>query len=59
MTGVVDDPVFMGAIALGAAALMLVGSDPVDRPFEVQQRAADYIEACEEAGLGVATFSAA
>ena len=59
MTGVVDDPVFMGAIALAAAALMLVGSDPVDRPFEVQQRAADYIEACEEAGLGVATFSAA
>ena len=59
MTGVVDDPIFMGAIALAAAALMLPDNDPVDGPIEVQQRAAAYIEACEEAGLGIATFSAA
>jgi hypothetical protein len=57
--GVVDDPLFLGAIALAAAGLMLLDGDPIEGPTEVQTRAAAYLAACRTAGLAVASFNAA
>ena len=56
---VVDDPLFLGAIALAAAALMLIDETLPQGGNEVHQYAEHYIEACTAAGMGVASFSPA
>ena len=54
---VVDDPRFLSAIALAAAALMLIDEPPPEGGNEAHWFAERYIEACTEAGMGVASFS--
>jgi hypothetical protein len=56
---IVDDPLFLGAIALAAAALMLVDESLPEGRNEVQRFAGRYLEACTVAGMGVASFSPA
>jgi hypothetical protein len=56
---IVDDPRFLGAIALAAAALMLIGESRPEGGNEVQRFAERYIEACTVAGMGVASFNPA
>ena len=56
---IVDDPRFLGAIALAAAALMLIDESLPKGGNEVHRFAERYIEACTVAGMGVASFSPA
>ena len=56
--GIVDDPLFLGAIALAAAALMILDGSLPDGCIGVETEAHRYLEACTAAGMGVASFSA-
>jgi len=55
--GIVDDSLFLGAIALAAAALMILDGSPPDGCIGVETEAHRYLEACTAAGMGVASFS--
>ncbi len=57
--GIVDDPDYLGAIALAGAALMLIGGELPEGGTEVQHAADRYLEACISAGMGVASFNPA
>ncbi len=59
VTGIVDDPDYLAAIALAAAALMLIDAGTPEGRFEVQRRAAEYLDACTRAGVGIAEFTPA
>ena len=55
-SGIVEDPLFLDAVALAGAAIMLLDGDAPHERFEVQRHAADYLAACRAVGLGVASF---
>ncbi len=59
VTGIVDEPDYLAAIALAAAALMMIDAGAPEGRFEVQRRAGEYLDSCTSAGIGIAEFTRA
>lgn len=57
--GVVDDPAFLSAIALAGAGKMALDGGGWNGQSEVSDHAREYLNACRQLGLGMATFKVA